>query len=149
VQALHDVLTYVTEHPACTKIELVNNLSGTEEAKKKEILIHLAWLLEKGHLIEFYNDVLSAPTEYPAFKYLPGEKQYQGSGGHRPPPLARPAPAAAVPASVEAPAPAEAAVTAETPVAEELTPPAEETPTVETPTEPQAVETEQAADPVQ
>jgi len=149
VQALHDVLTYVTEHPACTKIELVNNLSGTEEAKKKEILIHLAWLLEKGHLIEFYNDVLSAPTEYPAFKYLPGEKQYQGSGGHRPPPPARPAPAAAAQAPVEAPAPAEAAVTAEAPVAQELTPPAEETPTVESTPEPQAVEPEQAADPVQ
>ena len=142
VKALHDVLTYVTEHPACTKIELVNNLSGTEDEKKKESLIQLAWLLEKGRVIEFYNDVLSAPTEYPTFKYLPGEKQYQGGGGQRPPPHARPAPAAAA-TPAEAPAPAEALAS------EELTPPADEAPTVESTPEPQAVETEQPADPVQ
>lgn len=151
VKALHDVLMYVTEHPACTKIELVNNLSGTEEDKKKETLIQLAWLLEKGHLIEFYNDVLSAPTEYPAFKYLPGEKQYQGSAGQRQP---MPKEAALI---AHPPVIPTAAVKVEELPVEELpteTPLADEQPTVEAeqPTveaEQPTVEAEQPTDTVQ
>jgi hypothetical protein len=140
VQSLHDVLTYVTEHPACTKVELINTLSGDDDTKKKEILIQLAWLLEKSHLIEFYNDVMSAPTEYPAFKYLPGEKQYQGSGGHR-----QPAPKEAVVPAARPPAPAETDVT---PVQEQVAPPTE-LPVVELASDPQPVEGEQSTDSVQ
>jgi len=133
VKALHDVLMFVTEHPACTKMDLVNTLSENDEEKKKEILIQLAWLLEKGHVIEFYNDVLSAPSEYPAFRYLPGEK-HQG-GGHRPQPPRQQAQAPA-PVAPEAPA---AAVAEEAPAAHEEAPtaeaPTETTPTAEQPTE--------------
>lgn len=81
VQTLKDILTYVETNPACTKLELVAALADTDEAKKKEVLIQLAWLVERGHVIEFYNDVLSVPNEYPAFKFLPGEKNYQTTGG--------------------------------------------------------------------
>lgn len=113
VKTLHDVLTYVTEHPACTKLELVSTLAGEDEAKKKELLIQLAWLLEKGHVIEFYNDVLSAPAEYPAFRYLPSEKHHGNHQGHRPsaphrehPPVETAAPATAeVPTVVQEEAP--------------------------------------------
>ena len=86
VQTLREVLVFVNEHPACTKVEMVGALAGTAEEKIKEILVQLAWLVEKGHVIEFYNDVLSAPLEYPAFRFLPGEKQAngQGQGGRRP-----------------------------------------------------------------
>lgn len=78
VQALRDVLVYVNEHPACTKLEMVTALAGGDEAKVKETLVQLVWLVEKGHVIEFYNDVLSGPLEYPAFRFLPGEKQAGG-----------------------------------------------------------------------
>ena len=84
VQILQDILTHVEAHPACTKAELVAMLGGTEEAKRKEVLIQLAWLVERGHVIEFYNDVLSIPGEYPAFRLLPGEKGYQGGPRHTP-----------------------------------------------------------------
>jgi hypothetical protein len=134
VKALHDVLMFVTEHPACTKMELVNTLSENDDEKKKEILIQLAWLLEKGHVIEFYNDVLSAPTEYPAFRYLPGEKNH-GGGGQRPQPPRQQAPTPA-PAAPEAPAPA---AVEEAPTVQEEAPateaPTEPTPTAEQPTE--------------
>lgn len=79
VQALRDVLTFVNDHAACTKAELVAALAGGDDAKVKETLVQLAWLVEKGHVIEYYNDVLSSPLEYPAFRFLPGEKQ-QGGG---------------------------------------------------------------------
>lgn len=140
VKALHDVLTYVTEHPACTKIELVNNLSGAEEEKKKETLIQLAWLLEKGHVIEFYNDVLSAPTEYPTFKYLPGEKQYQGGGGqHRHPATPREVP-------VATPQPETSAEPTHT---DDIPALQDETPTVESTTETQPVDAEQTTQPAE
>lgn len=84
VQALREVLTYVTEHPACSKVELATELAAGDEAKLKETLIQLAWLVEKGHVVHFYNDVLSAPLEYPAFRVLPGEKQAGGHGGGGP-----------------------------------------------------------------
>lgn len=142
VQALHDVLTYVTEHPACTKMELVNTLSDNDEAKKKETLIQLAWLLEKGHVIEFYNDVLSAPAEYPSFRYLPGEKHY-GSGGQRPhapresaqpsaPVADAPKPQEGAPASQDE-APTVEATSDETPEPEAVS---DVPPTAEQPTEP-------------
>lgn len=128
VQALHDVLSYVNEHAACTKAELVSALAGTDEAKMKETLVQLAWLVEKGHVVEFYNDVLSAPLDYPAFRFLPGEKQ-AGSGPRRPD-----AAGAAVP-SAKAPSPAadesakplvsDASATVESPVVEASEPSAE------------------------
>lgn len=123
VQALRDVIEFVNEHPACTKAEMVQALAGSEEGKIKETLSQLSWLIEKGHVIEFYNDVLSAPTEYPAFRLLPGER---GAGGESPrqnpvsgmtqPVEPQPAPAeeSAVPAADEA-AGAEASPPAEAP----------------------------------
>ena len=111
VKELRDVLTYVQEHAACTKAELVAGLAGTDEAKMKETLVQLAWLVEKGHVIEYYNDVLSAPLEFPAFRFLQGEKQAgapQQHGGPRRapdsvvPPTAQPATANEASAPVEA-----------------------------------------------
>ena len=83
VQALRDVLTYVGEHPACTKAEMVTAIAGGDETKVRETLVQLAWLVEKGHVIDFYNDVLSAPLEFPAFRVLPGEKQAGGPAVRR------------------------------------------------------------------
>lgn len=80
VQTLREILTYVNEHPACTKAEMVIALASGDEAKIKEALVQLAWLVEKGHVIEYYNEVLSVPLEFPAFRVLPGEKQ---SGGRK------------------------------------------------------------------
>ncbi|HOR98175.1 MAG TPA: hypothetical protein PLZ74_07355 [Kiritimatiellia bacterium] len=92
VQALRDVLTFVNEHPACTKAELATALAADDEAKLKETLVQLAWLVEKGHVIQFYNDVLSGPLEYPAFRFLPGEKTAGGrQDGPRRPPSGTPA----------------------------------------------------------
>jgi hypothetical protein len=107
VQTLRDVLAFVSEHPACTKVEMVTAIAGSEEEKVKETLVQLAWLVERGHVVEFYNDVLSAPLEYPVFRFLPGEKQsegYQGGARQPPPPAAPVAPVAPVVAAPAAPA---------------------------------------------
>jgi hypothetical protein len=85
VQTLRDVLTYVNEHPGCTKAEMVAAIADNDEEKIKETLVQLMWLVERGHVVEFYNDVLSGPLDYPVFRLLPGEKQAGGQqGGGRP-----------------------------------------------------------------
>jgi hypothetical protein len=99
VQALRDVLTYVNDHPACTKAEMVSAIADGDEEKIKETLVQLVWLVERGHVVEFYNDVLSGPLDYPAFRLLPGEKQAGGQQGG-----VRPQPAAATPSTVAQPA---------------------------------------------
>lgn len=138
VQALRDVLTFVNDHSACTKVELVTALAGGDEAKVKETLVQLAWLVEKGHVIEYYNDVLSGPLEYPAFRFLPGEKQQQGGGQQPTQQPARRPEAASAPAVVAqqpvAPQEEAAAAAAPAPVAaEEIAAPVAETPVTETP----------------
>ncbi|MCL1921948.1 MAG: hypothetical protein FWG50_12895 [Kiritimatiellaeota bacterium] len=154
VKTLQDILTHVEANPACTKAELVAALGGTEEAPRKEVLIQLAWLVEKGHIIEFYNDVLSVPSEYPAFKTLPGEKgQGQHHAGGAP---QRPA-AKAPEAKPQAEAAEEAIVAEEAGVAEvveeaEVPPAVEETVAEEAKESEAAEETkeiEQAAEPAE
>ncbi len=126
VQTLHDVLTFVTEHPACTKAEMVAGIANGDEEKIKETLVQLAWLVEKGHVVEFYNDVLSGPLEYPTFRVLPGEKQQGGAqGGRRPDPAV-----AGMTQPVETPPPV-AAETAPVAVSESVAEPAVEPAPVE------------------
>jgi hypothetical protein len=153
VQTLRDVLAYVGEHPACTKVEMVTAIAGSEEEKVKETLVQLAWLVERGHVVEFYNDVLSAPLEYPAFRFLPGEKQsegYQGGARQAPPPAA-PAPAIAKPAAKAATAPvesvAEAAIAPVEPATEAVVAPVE--PATEEAVAPVESVTEEAVAPVE
>lgn len=109
VQALRDVLTYVNEHPACTKAEMIAAIAGGDEEKVKETLVQLVWLVERGHVVEYYNDVLSGPLDYPAFRVLPGEKQAGAQQGvARQPQAAASSQTPAVPPPVAAePAPAE------------------------------------------
>ena len=104
VKILQDILTHVESFPASTKAELVAALGGTEEEKRKEVLIQLAWLVERGHIIEYYNDVLSVPSEYPAFKFLPTEKGYHPGQRYNTPAPEAAAETPVAPAQEEAPA---------------------------------------------
>ena len=124
VQTLKDVLEFVTAHPGCTKGEMLEQLAGADEAKVHEALVQLAWLVEKGHVIHYYNDVLCAPMEHPVFKFLPGERR---QGGPKPNAMNTPV----TPDPVPAQDPASAAEPA----------PATETPAAEAPVEAVAVET--------
>ncbi|MDA3924059.1 MAG: hypothetical protein PF904_05090 [Kiritimatiellae bacterium] len=137
VDLVKEVLSYIHEHPACTKVELVHALSNDEDVKIKETLAQLAWLIEKGNVIEYYNDVLSAPIEYPYFKLLSGEKKRGKRGESVTVSNDSPAPVKSEVATAAKPAKS-AAEKAEVPVAE---------PTVEAKAEPAAeVKAEPAAE---
>ncbi|MDK2856949.1 MAG: hypothetical protein PWQ29_14 [Verrucomicrobiota bacterium] len=59
------VLEYLTEHPGSTREQLVRGLrpdAAKDSPEAHEILNPIRWLVEKGHLIEFFNGTFSVPS---------------------------------------------------------------------------------------
>jgi len=79
VADLRQVLEYVNQKPGCTRQDLLATLAGGDEARSAHLATQLNTLVEKAHIIEYYNGVLCPPMEHPAFRYLPGER-----GGQKP-----------------------------------------------------------------
>jgi hypothetical protein len=64
IPSIHDVLTYLNDHPGCTRQQMVEALRPGEAPESdavKELLQPLHWLTERGHIIEFFNGTLSVP----------------------------------------------------------------------------------------
>jgi hypothetical protein len=62
IPSIRDVLLYLKDHPGCTRENLVNALRPgftAESQEAKEILSPLTWLIEKGHIIEFFDGTLA------------------------------------------------------------------------------------------
>lgn len=57
VPELVTVVKYVEEHPFCSVAELPQEMKG-----------HLGWLVEKGHVIQYFNGLLALPEENPKFR---------------------------------------------------------------------------------
>ena len=129
---------------------------GAEDAKIQEAIQQVAWLLEKGHVIEYYNGLLALPAKHPAFKLTQAELDARRDGGrprppvhqeHRQPaPAPTPAPIVSEPAVVEPVAETAAPVVSEPatvePVVSEpvVVEPAAEAPVVEETEAPAAAE---------
>jgi hypothetical protein len=65
VENIRMVLEYLGDHPGSTRQQLVDGLRpGAEKdsAEAHEILNPIRWLVEKGHIIEFFNGTLSVPS---------------------------------------------------------------------------------------
>ncbi len=83
VKDLQDILVYLQNNPGCTKSEFLKAMvPDGDEGKLRELLKHLVWLVERGNVIHYYNDVLGVPLDYPAFRFLPSEKS---DGRFKPP----------------------------------------------------------------
>ncbi len=91
------VVKYVEEHPLCSVGELPPEMKG-----------HLGWLVEKGHIVQYFNGLLALPEEHPRFRN-PSPKK----GG------AEPAPQATAPVEPVTPAEPIAEAAPAEPVAEE------------------------------
>jgi hypothetical protein len=71
VDTIREVLTFLHGHPGCTRSELVGALCKDlppDSPDKAKVLSPLTWLIEKGHIIEFYNSTLAVPLGLPAGK---------------------------------------------------------------------------------
>jgi len=74
---LRQISQYVFEHPSCPPKYLVDELNPeNDEEKTKRLISQVKWLVEKGHLVEFFNGFLSPPAPHPIFKQnLPKQKK--------------------------------------------------------------------------
>lgn len=125
---LRGIVQFVTDNPSCPPKMLVNALNPDgDEEKTKKMLASIRWLVEKGHLVEFFNGFLSPPTPHPIFRPNPPK-----------PRAASKAPEAPEAASAEAQV-TETPEAAETPSAEISAAP-EEPQALEAPEAPQATE---------
>ena len=64
IPAIQDMITYLREHPGCTKEQIVEALrpgADMDSAEVKELLQPLHWLVDRGHIIEFFNGTFSVP----------------------------------------------------------------------------------------
>jgi hypothetical protein len=65
VDHIRAVLEYLGDHPGSTRQQLLEGLrpgADKDSPEAKEILNPIRWLVEKGHIIEFFNGTLSVPS---------------------------------------------------------------------------------------
>jgi hypothetical protein len=66
IPAIREVLTHLQTHPGCRRKELVEALrpgAAEDSAPAAEVLSPLGWLIEKGHILEFFDGSLSVPLK--------------------------------------------------------------------------------------
>lgn len=64
IESIADVLRFLKEHPGSTRTHLLEVLHPSIDPASKEAaeaLQPLGWLIERGHIIEFFNGTLSVP----------------------------------------------------------------------------------------
>lgn len=64
VENISEVLVFLKEHPGSTRLHMLEVLHPSIDPKSKEAkdaLQPLGWLIERGHIIEFFNGTLSVP----------------------------------------------------------------------------------------
>ena len=117
IPELAELVKFVGDHPFITQGETVLALAKGDAAKVEDLKKTLAWLIEKGHLVGFFNGVLALPTEHPKYRPpTPRKAPPKAAAPAEPPP----------PAAAEAPTPTEEPAPAEPPAAAEAPAPAEE-----------------------
>ena len=91
IPELVSVVKFVEEHPLCSIGELPPEMKG-----------HLGWLVEKGHIVQYFNGLLALPEAHPKFSNQQPKKVEGGpASAEAPTPVADDAPAASAPAPAE------------------------------------------------
>ena len=65
IDSIQRELQFMQDHPGCTRQQLVDALCPGEPLDSPmiaEVVRNLRWLIDKGHVIEFYNGRLSLPS---------------------------------------------------------------------------------------
>ena len=65
ISTIREVLLYLQENPGSTKQQLLEDLRPglkPEDSEVTEILKHLIWLTERGHVLVFFDGTLSVPA---------------------------------------------------------------------------------------
>ena len=124
------IAAYVEANPCCTSKALLDALaSGADEEASRRMASSLRWLIEKGHIVEFFNGFLTAAAQHPAFSLSPKAKPAAKAPEATPveadapsapaePPAPEPAPAEAAPVEAAADPAAAPSAPAESPAPE-------------------------------
>ncbi len=69
VALLREIVAFVTANACCAPQELLEALvpAGDQNAVN-DINTHLKWMVEKGHLVQYFNGMLTLPAEFPTFR---------------------------------------------------------------------------------
>lgn len=65
IDSIREVIEHLQVHPGCTRQQLVEGLCGAAEKDPDRVagvLTPLRWLVERGHVIEFFDGTLSVPS---------------------------------------------------------------------------------------
>lgn len=76
VKPIADVLQYLRKHPGCTRQQLVERLrpgAAPDSPEVAALITPLRWLIERGHVIEFFNGTLSVPSVATAARPPPAQ----------------------------------------------------------------------------
>ncbi len=81
IPELKSIMEYVGAHPGCTRSELLSALitEGTPDDVAERIRNQLAWTTERGHLVEYYNEVIALPEAHPFFRSVTNRTRHGGS----------------------------------------------------------------------
>ena len=87
VPELRMILDYIALHPGCTRVQMLAEIVHDGVSKDMAEAIHkqLAFVTERGYVIEYFNGMLALPEEHPYFANLPKQnpsaaKAADGSG---------------------------------------------------------------------
>ncbi|MDA0576635.1 MAG: hypothetical protein O3B24_00890 [Verrucomicrobia bacterium] len=64
IESIRAVLLHLRAHPGCTRAQLLADLlpgAATDGPEAAAILSPLGWLVERGHIIEFFNGTMAVP----------------------------------------------------------------------------------------
>ena len=64
IPPIRETLDWLANHPGCSRQDLINGIrpdAGDDPHKLGEVLQPLTWLIDKGHVIEFYDGKLAVP----------------------------------------------------------------------------------------
>jgi hypothetical protein len=132
IEPIRNILNLLAQHPNWTRPAVLEALlpgQPPESPAVHELLAHVRWLVEKGHVIEFFNGALMVPTPSHAPEPAPAGETAKGDGAGdtlaglmaepaaETPPLAEPA--------AEIPPPAATLEAAPETASEPIPPPAE------------------------
>ncbi|MBU0677668.1 MAG: hypothetical protein KJ626_06095 [Verrucomicrobia bacterium] len=65
IDSIGEVLRYLEDNPGCTRQSIVDNLrpgKAPESEEVAQVLNPLRWLIERGHVIEFFDGTLAVPS---------------------------------------------------------------------------------------
>lgn len=78
IAPIREVLEFLSTNPGCTRQKLIEILRpglAATSVEVIELINHLRWLIEKGHVIEFFNGTLSVPSAMLKKPHSPTEAQ--------------------------------------------------------------------------